>query len=267
MNILIRPSSCIFLLLLLLKSPLKGEGVDLVKRWEISDPRAIICEEGTCNDPLSSIRLEYTINKQAKYAKYRIFEKDCEEEFDDGTEPVRGTTPSGKEILNKDIDPFTAMSLSPESNEDDDTTTASAEFSPVIASLSSWSSWWKDIKKKMRDDDDPNSADKRTIEFCIRMSLWTSSKSDAMEVNFRETVVAVTYYDTKDKDNKTEEKDDDVSSSDDTNIQKLEFGVESVIVIPKPLRGVEVNIMGSSATIGNTDKNRKGSDSIQNDEL
>mmetsp|Transcript_21821 Transcript_21821/g.24376 ORF Transcript_21821/g.24376 Transcript_21821/m.24376 type:complete len:266 (-) Transcript_21821:156-953(-) len=265
MNILIRPSSCIFLLLLLLKSPLKGEGEDddlFVKRWEISDPRATICEEGTCTDPSSSIRLEYTIHKQAKDAKFRIFKKDCEEEFDDGTEPVRGTTPSSKEIVNKDIDPFTAMSLSP--NEDDDSTTASVEFSPVIASLSLWSSWWKDAKKKILDDDDG-----RTKEFCIRMSLWTSSKSDAMEVNFRETVVAVTYYDTKDKDNMTKEKDDDVSPSDDTNIQKLEFGIESVMLFPRPLRGVEVQMvgMGASNTVGKKSKNGHHSDSIQNDEL
>jgi len=264
MNILIRPSSFIFLLLLLLRSPLKGEGNDLlVKRWEISDPRATICEEGTCTDPSSSVRLEYTIHKQAKDAKFRIFKKDCEEEFDDGTEPVRGTTPSSKEIVNKDIDPFTAMSLSP--NEDDDSTTASVEFSPVIASLSLWSlwsSWWKDAKKKILDDDDG-----RTKEFCIRMSLWTSSKSDAMEVNFRETVVAVTYYDTKDKDNMTKEKDDDVSPSDDTNTQKLESGVESVMVFPRPLRGVEVNVMGASTTVGKININGKDSDSIQNDEL
>jgi len=266
MNILIRPSSCIFLLLLLLRSPLKGEGNDLlVKRWEISDPRATICEEGTCTDSSSSVRLEYTIHKQAKDAKFRIFKKDCEEEFDDGTEPVRGTTPSSKEIVNKDIDPFTVMSLSP--NEDDDSTTASVEFSPVIASFSLWSlwsSWWKDAKKKILDDDDG-----RTKEFCIRMSLWTSSKSDAMEVNFRETVVAVTYYDTKDKDNMTKEKDDDVSPSDDTNIQKLEFGIESVMLFPRPLRGVEVQMvgMGASSTVGKIDKNGKDSDSIQNDEL
>jgi len=261
MNILIRPSSCIFLLLLLLRSPLKGEGTDLlVKRWEISDPRATICEEGTCTDSSSSVRLEYTIHKQAKDAKFRIFKKDCEEEFDDGTEPVRGTTPSSKEIVNKDIDPFTVMSLSP--NEDDDSTTASVEFSPVIASLSLWSSWWKDVRKKILNDDDG-----RTIEFCIRMSVWTSSKSDAIEVNLRETVVVVTYYDTKDKDNMTKEKDDDVSPSDDTNIQKLEFGIKSVMVIPRPLRGVEVNIMGASTTVGKIDKNGKDSDSIQNDEL
>jgi len=260
MNLLIRTSSCIFLLLILLRSPLKGEGTDLVKRWEISDPRATICEEGTCTDSSSSLRLEYTIHEQSKHAKFRIFKNDCEEGFDDGTEPVRATTPSGKEIVNKDSDPFTAMSLSP--NEDDDSTTASVEFSPVIASLSLWSSWWKDVKKKMLDDDDG-----RTIEFCIRMSLWTSSKSDAMEVNFRETVVAVTYYDTKEKDNKSKEKDDDVSPSDDTNIQKLKFGVESVIVIPRPLRGVDINIMGASTNVGKIDKNGKGSDSIQNDEL
>jgi len=152
------------------------------------------------------------------------------------------------------------MSLSP--NEVDDSTTASVEFSPVIASLSLWSSWWKDIKQKMLDDDDG-----RTIEFCIRMSLWTSSKSDAMEVNFRETVVAVTYYDTKDKDNKTKGKDDDVSPSDDTNVQKLEVGVESVIVTPRPLRGVDINIMGASTNVINRDKNGKDSGSIQNEEL
>jgi len=163
MTILIRPSSCIFLLLLLLGSPLKGEDDDLfVKRWEISDPRATICEEGTtCTDSSSSVRLEYTIHELAKDAKFRIFKKDCEEEFDDGTEPVRATTtPSSKEIVNKDIDPFTVMSLSP--NEDDDSTTASVEFSPVIASLSLWSSWWKDVRKKILNDDDG-----RTIEFCI----------------------------------------------------------------------------------------------------
>jgi len=262
MNILIRPSSCIFLLLLLLGSPLKGEDTDLfVKRWEISDPRATICEEGTCTDSSSSVRLEYTIHELAKDVKFRILKKDCEEEFDEGTEPVRSTTPSSKEIVNKDIDPFT-VSLSP--NDDDDSTTASVEFSPVIASLSLWSSWWEDVKKKILNDDDG-----RAIEFCICMSVWTSSKSDAIEVNVRETNVAVTFYDTKDKDNMTKEKDDDVSPSDDTNIQKLEFGIESVMLFPRPLRGVEVKMvgMGASSTVGKIDKNGKDSDSIQNDEL
>jgi len=265
MNLSIQTSCYIFLLLLLLRSPVKGNDHFLTKRWDISDPRAIKCEEGTCNDPSSSIRLEYTIHKQSKYAKYRIFEKDCKEEFDE--EPVRGNTPSGTETVDKDIDPFTAMSFSPRSNDDDDTTTASVEFSPVIASLSSWSSWWKNIKKKMHDDD-PNNADGRTIEFCIRMSLWTSSESNAIQVNFRETDVAVTYYDTEDKDNKTEEKDYDVSSSDDTTFERWEFGVQSVTVTPRPLVGVSINIMGSSTFTGMGSSTSIGeTDSIQSDEL
>jgi len=165
--------------------------------------------------------------------------------------------------VNKDIDPFTVMSLSP-NEDDDDSTTASVEFSLVIASLSLWSSWWKDVSKKILNDDDG-----RTIEFCIGMSVWTSSKSDAIEVNVRETNVAVTFYDTKDKDNMTKDKDDDVSPSDDTNIQKLEFGIESVVLIPRPLRGVEVHMvgMGASSTVGKVGKNGHHSDSIQNDEL
>jgi len=101
------------------------------------------------------------------------------------------------------------------------------------------------------------------------MSVWTSSKSDAIEVNVRETNVALTFYDMKDNDNMTKEKDDDVSPSDDTNIQKLEFGIESVMLFPRPLRGVEVQMvgMGASSTVGKKGKNGHHSDSIQNDEL
>ncbi|MGK3735607.1 MAG: hypothetical protein ACI8RD_008759 [Bacillariaceae sp.] len=240
MGLSIGRSSYVFLLLLLLTSFRKVEGdgsdgAELFKRWDVSDPTAMICREGVkddnvaldsnstsdCNNPTSAIRLEYTLHKLAKYAKYQIFHKeDCEEEFDIGTEPVQGTV----------------ISLSPESNGEDDTATASVEFFPVIVSSSSWSSWWRSLTEK-----------KQTVEFCIRVGLWTSPKSDAMEVNFRETIVSVTYYNSKDNYNKTKKNGRDVSSSDDTTVQRKEYVIERVSVTPKPLRSVTVNVMGSSS--------------------
>lgn len=218
----------------------EGDGVELFKRWDISDPSAMICREGVkddnvaldsnstsdCKDPLSALRLEYTIHKLAKYTRYQILHNDCEEEFDIGTEPVQGTV----------------ISVSSESNGEDDTATASVEFSPVIVSSSSWSSWWRSLTEK-----------KQTVEFCLRVGLWTSPKSDAMEVNFRETIVSVTYYNSKDNYNKTKKNDRDVSSSDDTTDQRKEYVIERVSATPKPLRSVTVNVMGSSSTVEKTE--------------
>lgn len=236
--------SCAFLLLhmLLLTSfrKVEGDGVELFKRWDISDPSAMICREGIkddnvaldsnstsdCKDPLSALRLEYTIHKLAKYAKYQILHNDCEEEFDTGTELVQGTV----------------IFLSPESNGEDDTATASVEFFPVIVSSSSWSSWWGSLTGK-----------KQTVEFCLRVGLWTSPKSDAMEVNYRETIVSLTYYNSKDNYNRTKEKDRDVSSSDDTTVQRKEYVIERLSATPKPLRSITVTVMGSSSTTEKTE--------------
>jgi hypothetical protein len=231
------------MLIIILRSQHKSSLlINFLKSFYISDPSAMICREGVkddnaaldsnstsdCKNPLSALRLEYTIHKLAKYAKYQILHNDCEEEFDIGTEPVQGTV----------------ISLSPESNGEDDTATASVEFFPVIvsSSSSSLSSWWRSLTEK-----------KQTVEFCLRVGLWTSPKSDAMEVNFRETIVSVTYYYSKDNYNKTKKNGRDISSSGDTTVQRKEYAIERVSVTPKPLRSITVNVMGSSGTIEKTD--------------
>jgi hypothetical protein len=199
----------------------------MICREGVKDDNVALDSNSTsdCKNPLSALRLEHTLNKLSKYAKYQILHTDCEEEFDIGTEPVQGTV----------------ISLSPESNGEDDTVTASVEFFPVIVSSSSWSSWWSLTEKK------------QTVEFCLRFGVWTSPKSDAMEVNFRETIVSMTYYKSKDNYNKTKKNGRDLSSSDDRTVQRKEYVIDTVSATPKLLRSVYVSVMGSSGSIEKTE--------------
>lgn len=228
---------CLFVLVLLgIPSFLEANDI-LFKKWDIRDPLGRKCDEGTCNHDVSDIRLEYTISHLAKYPRYRILRKDCEEVFDDGEEPIRDSSPEGVKVVNN----YAVMSTSRKLNDDEQSAISSAEFLIAVDSFSSWSSWLSDITKN-----------RRTLEFCVRFSLWTSSKSDAIEVNFRDINVDVTLLDKKTKDTRQKDNDNDASS-----ITKSGFVVNDVKLVPLELIGVEVNILGASSKMDNSKKDDK----------
>lgn len=247
-----------FLLILLplcsLRQAVHAE-TDLKNAWDIQGPigkkclvtgsdvdAAVPAESDTistvCDDSSSAIRLEYTIHKNAKYPKYQIFQKGCEEVFDIGTEPVRGTMSPGE-------DNRTALSFSPASY-DHDEVTATIEILPTKDSLSS--PWWRRLSN--------TELQQHTVEFCIRMGLWIPPQAGNMEVNFRETNFVVTFNKTSgdDNDDKSEESDRDESS---------DYVVDSVTVDPKPLIGISVSLMGATGATMKGDVVEEG----KNDEL
>jgi hypothetical protein len=234
-----RRSRLSFLLKLLLLCSLQSivNGVDLKNLWDISDTTGKKClaeddvdilrtdsaVNGTsCDDSSSVIRLDYTIHKNAKYPKYKIFQKECDEEFEAGTEPMRG-------IMSPDEDNMIALSVSPASDVDE-TVTASLELRVTNDSLSS--SWWRRLSN--------TEEQQKTIEFCVRMGLWLPPAAGRMEVNFRETNVAVTF-------NKK------------ANSEHDSYAVHSVALEPKELIGVLVHV-GSAATQVTTVKDEKDED-------
>lgn len=241
-----------FLLILLplcsLRQAVRAD-TDLKNAWDIQGPIGKKClvtgsdvdaaptesdiSSTVCDDSSSAIRLEYTIHKNAKYPKYKIFQKGCEEVFDIGTEPVRGSMSPGE-------DNRTALVFSPASY-NDDTVTATLEILPTKDSLSS--PWWRRMSN--------TELKQHTVEFCIRMGLWLPPQAGNMEVNFRETNFVVTFNKTSDDDNdndKSEESDRDESS---------DYFVDSVTVNPKELVHIAVNLMGATASTvkGKIEKN------------
>lgn len=182
-------SNYIFVSLIILHVAFTVAASQLYLAWDIQNPRIVSCNsvEGRalCENAVSDIRVEITVAEVAKYPFYRIFKApDCEEEFDNGRQPVVGTATNVRKLGNS-----TMMKKSSE-KADDGNTTAYVEFSLADVPVS-WVEWFGDISRKMagslvgdsvHDYDDGMSS----VEFCIRVSLWTSRKSDAIEVNFRE---------------------------------------------------------------------------------
>jgi len=156
---------------------------DLKNIWDIQGPELKKCrntgsdDDSICNHSSSAIRLDYIIHKRNKYAKYRIFQKECAEAFDAGTEPVRGS----KMIPGRDN--LFSLTLSPPTGDEDDKILASLEIRPTDDALTP--SWWQRLTS--------NANQEQTIEFCIRMGLWLPPEAGGMEVNFRETNIALQY--------------------------------------------------------------------------
>jgi hypothetical protein len=165
-------------------------GVDLKNVWDIQGPNGKKClavgeadfspvadaiDSISCDDSSSVIRLEYKIHEKAKYPKYQIFQKECQEYFEAGTEPIRG-------ILAPDEDNRVALSLTPTSD-GNDALTASLEILLTEVSLSS--SLWRRLSNMEKEH--------QTIEFCVRMGLWLPPEAGNMEVNFRETNVSMKF--------------------------------------------------------------------------
>ena len=89
----------------------------------------------------------------------------------------------------------------------------------------------------------------KTIEFCVRMGLWLPPAAGRMEVNFRETNVAVTF-------NKK------ASSEHDGYV------VNSVALHPKKLVSISVKLGSSATTMVKDEKDTaEGSSGGKKDEL
>lgn len=140
------------------------DAADAIKRdgWESRE---------SCSTP-SAFQLTYDVHKHQKIIKYRIFQKDCRQEFQGRDVPLVG---SGK-IDNSTDDAGESFYVVQRSklNDDDDSSNqaVSIEFIPT------------DIGEKLD-----------IIEFCIRLGLWLPPESGGLEVNFRQTNVVVTFAD------------------------------------------------------------------------
>lgn len=197
--------------------------IGLQRLWDIQGPEGKICRSESDNDVLSSegeidttmcensssiIRLEYSIHKNAKYPKYRIFRKDCEEEFEAGTETILGSmSPDEDKRMNVSTH---ASSL------DEEHVTASLEI--LLAEGSLMKSWWQRLTFYVYQE--------KTVEFCVRMGLWLPPQAGKTEVNFRETNIALTL-------------------GKEEGAEQDSYTVKNVAVHPKDLVGVEVNLFGA----------------------
>jgi len=205
-------------------------GVDLKNMWDIQGPNGKKClavadaiDSISCDDSSSVIRLEYKIHEKAKYPKYQIFQKECQEYFEAGTEPIRG-------ILSPDEDNRIALSLTPTSD-GNDAQTASLEILLTEDSLSS--SLWRRLSNMEQEH--------KTIEFCVRMGLWLPPEAGNMEVNFRETNVSMKF--TK-----------------KTTGEGNRYVFDSFVLNPKELVGISVNL-GSTVKVKNDEKEDPPEDS------
>uniref|UniRef100_A0A7S0XK33 Uncharacterized protein n=1 Tax=Pseudo-nitzschia delicatissima TaxID=44447 RepID=A0A7S0XK33_9STRA len=187
--------------------------LDLKNKWDIQGPEAKICGATVCDNSSSVIRLDYTIHKNAQFPKSRIFQKGCKEEFEAGTEPVLGG-------VSPDEDNRIDLTKSAASD-GLDTVTASLDIRLTEDSLKS--SWWQKFAYSENQQ--------KTVEFCIRMGLWLPPQAGKVEVNFRETNIAVIL-------------DKKESSSDRDG-----YAVSSVVLDPIELVSIEVNLMGSASGI------------------
>jgi hypothetical protein len=164
---------------------------NLADRWKIEGPRAVVEK-----DPSSSFRLEYTVSSKSKFARYKTFQKGCQEEYADGVgdekngvqSPVKGTGEpvgeAGKSLL--------SMTLSPDSSSstDDQIASVSFEIPNISKKAESFSSF--SIADLVSMASSYFSSGRTTLEFCIRMGLWLPPEAGENEVNFRETNVKVT---------------------------------------------------------------------------
>lgn len=194
----------------------------LEKLWDIKGPEGKLCRSGgengvlssegafetmLCDDSSSIMRLDYTIHKNMKFPMYRIFKKDCTEEFDEGREPILGSmSPDEDKRMNL------STSASP-SNEE--SVTASLEI--LLAEGALTKSWWQRLTFYLYEE--------QTVEFCVRTGLWLPPQAGKTEVNFRETNIAITF-------------------SKEEGSGQDGYSVKAFAVEPKELVGVEIKLFG-----------------------
>ena len=170
LSFLLLPLICSLIIKEVAEAISEAERLDVRQRWGILGPRASKCwvaeddhdENDNDNGDDTIVRCASLSSKirldytihKDSNVNYRIFQKDCKEKF------VRGTEPIKTEI----------MRVSPS------TETASIELSIGNTII-------------------PASSSQSPVEFCVRIGMTLPiSGGDSMEVNFRETNVAVTYY-------------------------------------------------------------------------
>ncbi|KAL3902870.1 MAG: hypothetical protein SGILL_010666 [Bacillariaceae sp.] len=192
------------LLSLLLQRPAQSS---LQDNWRIDGPTAKTSSQGGS----SSFLLEYTVSERAKFARYRIFQKGCKDEYkiegedeeskeedEDGNNDNKKNAPeapvlgAGEAAGVAEKHSFAMNLASSSTNEEDqiasvkldipNKTNENSDSLPSISDLSFsemvsvLTSWWSGQTK---------------VEFCIRMGLWLPPEAGEIEVNFRETNVMV----------------------------------------------------------------------------
>lgn len=212
-----------------LQSKAADDATDLLRRnqWDIINPTGKKClakidakdvtfgsidpNSTACEDSSSALRMEYKIHKNIKYPKYELFRKDCEERYETGTEPVRGSA-------SPDENNLSSLSLSSESDNDDIVATASIEILIIKDNLPS--SWWDRLTNSKKRQ--------HTVEFCVRMGTWLPPEIN-MEVNFRQTNIIVTF-------NITESDNDD---GDEIVVDSFELNTLDLVAIKINLAGAK----------------------------
>eukprot|EP00536_Pseudo-nitzschia_multiseries_P003313 jgi/Psemu1/301875/fgenesh1_kg.50_\ len=226
-----------------------NSGSSLENLWDIINPIGKKCLVGNdakedqssnddthstvCEDASSAIRMEYKIHKNAKYPKYQLYQKECGERFEIGTEPVRGTT-------SPDTDHRIPLSMSP-GLDGEDFVTASIELLPNKDYLSP--SWFQRLTSTEKQQ--------LTVEFCVRMSLWTAPDRGNVEVNFRDTNVVITFN----------------TTATNNNDNGRDIVVDSFELEQKKLLSAHIEIKGSSAKVVSEEKDEVATSTEKNDEL
>jgi hypothetical protein len=173
----------------------------LQDRWKIEGPQTTWEKEEeeswseTCGS--ETFLLEYTVSDFIQYPQYEILRTGCEEEHPD------------EQAL---------MSLATMELVQDDTAADSQEHSQqkVLLEFS---------------PENTTKHGKAPLEFCLKLALWTGpvDTADAVQVNFRETNIRVTFQ---------------KKNSDDM------IGIESVYLEPRALRSAKVQLPGAGITCG-----------------
>jgi hypothetical protein len=161
-----------------------GTNASLQDVWRIKGPTAKTTAATT-------FQLEYAISDRAKYARYKLFHKDCKEEFvDEETPMVKG---DGNVVETEEegaTSPFYTMTLLPDPSGNGQI--ASVKLAPtVVATQPKSAPWSSSVSEVLSWLSSWIWGGDNSLHFCIRMGLWLPPQAGAMEVNFRETNVEV----------------------------------------------------------------------------
>lgn len=210
-----------------------GKGIDSTKSSDSGIGNSIACEDSS-----SVLRMEYNIHKNAKYPKARIYQKDCNDQFEAGTAPIQAT------VLPEENGTVDLLSLPLSTRSDtDDAAIASIEILPNKDFFVP--SWWQRFASSEKPE--------YNVEFCIRMGLWLAPEAGNLEVNFRETNVSITFV---------------KISTDKTSGNDYEYVMDSFVLTPKKMVSINVVVGGTKVVSKNEEGGTTTDASIaQNAEL
>ncbi|KAL3915519.1 MAG: hypothetical protein SGILL_005614 [Bacillariaceae sp.] len=200
---------------------LRQAHADLAERWKIDRRGSKIPQDGSA----SSFQLEYTVSDKVQFARYKIFQKGCKEEFgvSEGERTVQAPVKGSGEVAGDPEKKHRALQLTPDKDSSNDDQIASVTFTIAAPSEEAADSTPSYSISDLVSTVMSYFSDEITIEFCIRVGLWTPPEAGDMEVNFRETDVAV-------------------------SIKSADKSVVKVDLEDCPMNEIDVRIFGQSAS-------------------